>query len=166
MLHWQKWSLHVLLLDWQKIIPRSSVERQHPIFIDAPGRERSDTHKELCLEYERIQCFLVQLLLSQDVRCCLEVLSGWLLPWGHDIAKALLRTARGAHIQCEGNIWTSPAKHSSQSLLTTDPSLPAMRDEQLQEATQLVLIRTFWSLPVRKWVMLLAWTRPEDDFIH
>ena len=36
-------------------------------FSDAPRRERSDTHKELCLEYERIQCFLVQLLFSKDV---------------------------------------------------------------------------------------------------
>lgn len=139
MLHWQKWSLHVLLLDWQEIIPRSAMERQHPIFIDDPRRERSDTHKELCLEYERIQCLLVQLLLSKDVRCCLEVLSGGLFPWGHDIAKALLGTAWGAHIQCEWNIWTSPAKHSGQSLLTTDPSLSAMTNEQLQKATQLVL---------------------------
>lgn len=77
------------------------MERQHPTFIDAPRRERSDTHKELCLEYERIQCFLVQLLFSQDVRCGLEVFSGRLFPWGHDIAKALLRAAWGAHIQCE-----------------------------------------------------------------
>lgn len=64
------------ILDWQKRIPRSSMETQHPIFIDAPRRERLDTHKELCLEYERIQCFLVQLLFSQDVRCCLEIFSG------------------------------------------------------------------------------------------
>lgn len=131
MLHWQKESLCVLLLDRQKIIPRSSLERQHPIFIDAPRRERSDTHKELCLEYERIQCLLVQLLFSQDVRGSLEVFPGWLFPWGHDIAKALLRAAWGAHIQCEWNIGTSPAKQSSQSLLTTDPSLPAMKDKQL-----------------------------------
>jgi len=36
-------------------------------FSDAPQRQRSDTHKELCLEYERIQCFLVQLLFCKDV---------------------------------------------------------------------------------------------------
>lgn len=36
-------------------------------FSDAPRKEWSDTHKELCLEYERIQCFLVQFLFSKDV---------------------------------------------------------------------------------------------------
>lgn len=40
MLHWQTWSLHVLLLDWQKIIPRSSVERQHPILLMLLGEVR------------------------------------------------------------------------------------------------------------------------------
>lgn len=38
-----------------------------PHFAGAPRRERSDTHKELCLEYERIQCLLVQFLFSEDV---------------------------------------------------------------------------------------------------
>lgn len=109
-------------------------------FSDAPRTERSDTHKELCLEYERIQCFLVQFLFSKDVWCCLEVFLGWLLPWWHDIAKPLLRTAWGTHIQCKWNIWTSSAKQSDQSLLTTeqtDPSLSATDTVPMTDKQQL-----------------------------
>lgn len=105
-------------------------------FSDVSRREGSDTHKELCLEYERIQCFLMQFLFSKDVWCCLEVFSGWLFPWWHDIAKTLLRTAWGTHIQCEWNIWTSSAKQSNHSLLTTqqtDPSLSAMNTVQMTD---------------------------------
>lgn len=109
-------------------------------FSDAPRRERSDTHKELCLEYERIQCFLVQFLFSKDVWCRLKVFLGWLFPWWHDIAKTLLRTAWGTHIQCEWNIWASPAKHSDWSLLTMeqpDPSWAAMDTVPMTEKHQL-----------------------------
>lgn len=67
MLHGWKWSLYVLILDLQKIVARFIEESQHLIFLMLLEERGSDTHKELCLEYERIQCFLVQFLFSKYV---------------------------------------------------------------------------------------------------
>lgn len=85
----------------------------------------NDTHVELRLQYSVVQCALVQLLGGEQVGCVLQVFLCALLFRGQQCSIGLC-SARGAHVQRQRHVRTSPVTKSQQSLcdaiihITTD----------------------------------------------